>query len=161
MALHKNIEVHLDFCFVNGIPFLITKSGNINLLSTQDVTSGSKKEMIRGLEIVFKTCLDAGYNISTCHADSEFETLKNDLAPSDLIIYAKAKHVSIIKHAIRRLKEKCRAMVQGMPYTCLPRILTRAVVNRCTKVINAFVVKDGISDTMSPGAILRHTKNKL
>ena len=48
---HYNIDLYIDFFFVNRIPFLHTKSKNINFLSVQPCTS-RKASIIAGLKTV-------------------------------------------------------------------------------------------------------------
>ena len=47
---HHSVEIALYFFFVNGSPFLNTKSGKIDLRSVQECNSREKSEIISGLK---------------------------------------------------------------------------------------------------------------
>jgi hypothetical protein len=49
---HKHLQLYIDFFFINGIPFLHTKSGKVNFITAQTVTSRSQRQIINNLEAV-------------------------------------------------------------------------------------------------------------
>ena len=52
---HKNIELYIDFFFINGYTFLHTKSRKVNLLTADICTSRSKSQIINTLETIRQT----------------------------------------------------------------------------------------------------------
>ena len=64
---HHSVEIALYFLFVNGSPFLHTKSGKIDLRSLQECNSRVKSEIISRLKKVNTMYQDRGLTITDDH----------------------------------------------------------------------------------------------
>ena len=69
----QKIELFGDLFFVNGNPFLHTKSENINYSSVQALTSRKMNEIARGIQLVKNRYEKRGFEIHTWHVDNEFD----------------------------------------------------------------------------------------
>ena len=80
---HHSVELAM-YLFVNGIPFIHTKSRNIYFRSVQTCSSRGKYEIISRLKQVKKNYKYIGFTIPYFHGDNEFEHIHNVLAPSNI-----------------------------------------------------------------------------
>jgi hypothetical protein len=154
---HKDIELYIDFFFINGHPFLHTKSSKVNFLTADICTSRSKAQIINTLEIVRQTYEARGFNITAIHGDNEFniEALRTSILPATLHIYGKDEHVGKIERSIRTVKERARMSCHSLPYKKVPKIMVKALVDTVIQWLNAFPSETGVSRNMSPSTIVQ------
>jgi hypothetical protein len=151
---HPTDEINMDFMFVNGTPYLHTKSTVIKFLSIQQCKGRGKKEMERGIDKVVSQFTQRGFKIVAFNGDNEFETLREHLSPTPLNIVARGEHVGAIERSVRTIKERVRCSCQSLPYKKITKLMTRSIVESSVTWLNAFPAKEGASKTMSPSAIV-------
>jgi hypothetical protein len=158
---HKQIQLFIDFFFVNGYVFLHTKSSKINFLTSQICTTRSQGQILKILDTVKQTYEARGFEISAVHGDNEFDikSIRTFLLPALLHIYGKDEHVGTIERSIRTIKERCRTMTHSMPYKRIPKIMVIAMVECANLWLNAFPSSNGVSKTMSPANIIQGKPN--
>ena len=154
---HPHDELNMDFLFVNGKPYLHTKSSKIKLLSIQACRGRGAKELQNGIEKVVKRYTDRGFNINAYRGDNEFEVLRNFVAPAPLQIVGADDHVGTIERSIRTIKERARCTCQSLPYQKMPKIMIDHLLELIVTNLNSFPAKTGISKTLSPAAIVLGT----
>ena len=105
---HQQIQIYLDFFYVNGHVFLHTKSDKINFFTSHICTTRSQGQIIKVLEEVIQIHEVRGFEISAVHGDNEFDvkSVKTFLLPAILHIYGKDEHVGIIERSICTVKER-------------------------------------------------------
>ena len=153
---HRFIDLHADFLFVNGIPFMHTKSANINFLSIQHCTSRNAITIKNSLKFIKDKYESRGFVVAHLHADNEFNVdgLDEILCPTQIHIYAANEHVGVIERSIRTIKERCRCISHSMPYTMHPKILTRCMLEFVVTRLNQLPSSDGVSEVISPATIV-------
>jgi hypothetical protein len=151
---HPTDEINMDFMYVNGTPYLHTKSSAIKFLSVQPCKGRGQKEMERGIDKVTTKFKQRGFDIIAFNGDNEFEKLRDHVSPTPLNIVGRGEHVGIIERSIRTVKERVRCSCQGIPYKRIPKLMTRSIVESSVTWLNAFPAKEGASKTMSPSAIV-------
>jgi hypothetical protein len=67
---------------------------------------------------------------------------------------SKNEHVPEIEWRIHVVKERVRATRHGLPFSRIPKLLAIHIVLNSIKILNCFPMKGGISDTLSPRAIM-------
>ena len=156
LNFHQNIELFIDFLYVNKIPFLHTKSKNINFLTIQHHGSRKIKGVTTGLTETLQIYRKRGFNITTIHADNEFNkhAIIEAVRPTTMQIYARNEHVGVAERSIRTLKERCRCICHSLPYKRFTKLMTTALLEHVVSWLNDFPSNDGISDTLSPSAIV-------
>ena len=94
-----------------------------------------------------------GFVVQTCLADNEFEILRSSLLNLGvrLNICAPGEHVPEVERKIRTIKERVRAEITTLPFSKIPPIIT---VICLVMWVNFFPPKGGISNTLSPQAIV-------
>jgi hypothetical protein len=77
--LHKYVSLVADVIFVNGLPFLVTSSRGISLVTIEYLKSRTAKRLIDTLERVIRIYRKAGFIVQTALMDMEFEKLIDKL----------------------------------------------------------------------------------
>ena len=154
---HPYDQINMDFLHVNKHPYLHTKSSIIKLGSIQPCKSRGKKEIIDGISKVRKMFEDRGFKINGYHGDNEFECLRDTVNPVPLYIVARGEHVGIVERSIRTIKERARCHCQNTPFRKIPKVMVDDLLSLTNSNINVFPAKNGISKTLSPGAIVLGT----
>ena len=70
---HPTIQLYLDFFFVNNIPFLHTKSSQVNFLTAHGNIKRSVANIKKVLDSVITLYEARGFTITDLHADNEFD----------------------------------------------------------------------------------------
>ena len=153
---HKDLQLFVDFFFVNGHPFLHSKCNKINFLTVQHCQSRSKQHIIGGISTVLYIYKQRGFNITELHGDNEFNMadLESAIRPAHLIIAPKEAHVGTIERSIRTIKERVRCMYHAVPYTRITKLMTKYMIENAVKCLNSFPSKGSVSTTLSPATIV-------
>ena len=63
-----------------------------------------------GIDRVRQIYHHQGFKVTDIHADNEFDNkrLKEEVSPTNMIIYAPNEHVPIVERSIWSIKERCR-----------------------------------------------------
>jgi hypothetical protein len=147
-----------DVMFVNELPFLVTSSWGISLVTIKHLPSQTAKCLVHTLEQVFRIYGLAGFVVQTTMMDMEFGKLKNLLAHVALNTTAAREHVGKIKQKIRVIKERARETINTLPYKKLPRLMVIELLHFCMIWMNSFPVRSGISDNWSPRELVSRHK---
>ncbi len=82
--------------FLNGLPFLVTSSRGLSLVTIEHLPSRTAKRLALTLERVFRIYTTAGFVVKTAMMDMEFEELKTLLPHVALNTTAAREHVGEI-----------------------------------------------------------------
>ena len=158
MDRHRNVTLTADVVFVNGLPFLITFSRGINLVTIEFATTRTAANLCKLLNRVIIVYAAAGLKIQTVMMDMEFQPLQ-ELMPNIVVNTTAAnEHVAEIERRIRVVKERARAIINTLPYPKLPKRMIVELMYFVTMWLNSFPVKGGISQKWSPRELLRRHK---
>jgi hypothetical protein len=92
IELHKYVTIVAEVMFVNGLPFLVTLSRRISLVTIKFLPSRTAKQLVSSIKWVVRICGRAGF-IRTSMMDMEFEKLKDLLPNIALNTTAAREHV--------------------------------------------------------------------
>jgi hypothetical protein len=108
------------------------------------------------LEKVINLYNKRGFKVRTCLGDGEFENLRDSLLHKGvhLNVCAPGEHIPEVERKIRTVKERIRSILTTLPFKTLPPILVAHAVIFSTMWLNFFAPKGGISNTLSPQAIV-------
>ena len=142
------------FFFVNGSPFLHTKSRNIYFRSIQEFNNRGKFKTMVGLNQAKTKYKYRDFTITDYHGDNEFEHLHNFLSPAHLHTCSTNEHIGNIKRSIRTIKKKVICRCTSIPYKKFTKIMKRSLVQDMITRLNSFTSKDGISSNLGPAATI-------
>ena len=81
--LHKFVTLSADVMFVNGIPFLITFSRNIRLITAEHVPTRTARQLAKSLMNIVELYGRGGFLVRLVLMDMEFEKIKDKVALLD------------------------------------------------------------------------------
>lgn len=81
LALFERIRVTLaaDVMFVNGLPFFVTLSRDIKLITTEFLPSRTVPLLCNTLKKTLAIYKRGGFTVRTCLMDMEFDKMVNDM----------------------------------------------------------------------------------
>jgi len=144
--------------FVNGLPFLVTSSRGLSLVTIGHLPLRTAKRLVQTIERVFRIYSTAGFIIQITMMDIEFEKLRPLMPQVALNTTATREHVGEIEQKIRVIKERARGTFNTLPYKKIPRVMTIELLHFCVMWMNSFPVKSGISEKWSPRELVSRTK---
>jgi hypothetical protein len=154
-----NVTLTADVMFVNGLPFLITQSRGIRLLTIEFLPSSTAEQLSKSLLKIARLYRRGGFMIRTCLMDMEFECLQEAIDYLLINCTAAREHVTDIERSIRTVKERSRSVVSELPYAdCMPDQMVIHLMYFVCMWINAFPSENGVSTQYSPREIVTGTK---
>ena len=84
VKLHPNLPIHLDFCFINGNPYLSTITGKIDYRTIKRFKGRGKVEVMKRLEQIKRQHNNRGFSIIEYHIDNEFSNIEQLIVPAIL-----------------------------------------------------------------------------
>jgi hypothetical protein len=161
---HPTDELDIDFLYIQGARYLLTKSKSIKFQSIQSFNRISKrnkstgritykrgpKAIIAGLKKVLDAYTACGFEIMAINGDNEFTKIVGKVGPP----CAANEHIDMIERSIRTLKEHMHCTWNPLPYRKTPKIAVNKCVYDITSIQNDFLHKYGISHDISPAAIV-------
>ncbi len=138
VQLHKYVMLVADVMFVNGLPFLVTYSQGLSLVTIEHLQSRTTKRLVHTLERVFRIYATAGFVIQTALMDMEFEKLKSMMPHMALNTTAAREHIREVEQKIRVIKERARGTFNTLPYKKLPKLIVIELLHFCVMWMNSF-----------------------
>ena len=146
--------------FMNGLPFLVTSSRGLSLVTIEHLPSRTAKHLVQTLERVFRIYSSIGFIVQTAMMDMEFEKLKPLMPHVALNTTAAQEHIGEIDQKIRVIKERARGTFNTLPHKKLPRMMVIELLHFCVMWMNSFPMKSGISEKWSPRELVTQTHTK-
>ncbi len=89
--------------------------------------------------------------------DNEFEKIWNLVLVLAVNTTAAKEHVPEVERCIRLIKERCRGILNTLPFKKMPQIMLVELIYHVVLWLNAFPKKSEVSETLSPREIvMRH-----
>ena len=102
--------------FVNGLPFLITLSRAIKLVTVEFLPSHTAKELCNKLITIKKLYRRGGFNCRKALMDMDFEKLEQVVEDMTINTTTTREHVGKIERTIRTCKERRCSVMSELPY---------------------------------------------
>lgn len=109
-----------DIMFVNGLPFLVTISQNIALLTIHYLPDMRKATLKHGMLMAVSIYQKQNMQVTTAMVDGHFDCLWNEVGDVDLNLTAAGEHAPEIEHATRTIKERVHCTKAHLPYKRMP-----------------------------------------
>jgi hypothetical protein len=100
VKMHKYVTLVADVMFVNGLPFLVTSSRGMSLVTIEYLPSRTAKRLVNTLRRVFRIYRTGGYAIQMTLMDIDFEKLKPMLPEIVLNTTAAREHEGMVEWKI-------------------------------------------------------------
>jgi hypothetical protein len=157
VLLHKSVVLTADIMFVNGWPFLLTRSRKIQLITVEYLPNRTAKVIGLYLTRVLQLYRRAGFNVQVALMDREFAAVQAECPELPINPSAANEHVPEPERAIRLVKERARGVENTLPFEGLPKVMVIELIHFIVLWLNNFPVKSGISTKYSPRELIcRH-----
>ena len=150
------IKLYVDIFYVNGLCFLHTKSKDINFITIHHLHNRKHSRLLKLLKHVIAKYITRGFTITDIFADNEFDhdDFHHLALPANLHICAQNEHVPIIERSIRTVKERARAICQGLPYLHFPKLMTISLLESIERWLNILPTFKNSTITQSPALLI-------
>ena len=103
---HQRVTLAVQVMFVNGVPFLVSLSRGINLVTAGYTPSHMVKQLGAGITRAMDLYSQGGFQVEAVLIENEFKKLRN-LMPIFVVNTTAAKeHVPEVKQHIQLIKEQ-------------------------------------------------------
>ena len=158
LQMHREVFLSADIFFVNKIPFFLTYSRNFCFTAVNHLANRKVSSIFKAFEEIYKLYLNRGFQITVVHVDGEFAPLQSIIPAMPqgpkVNLASNSEHVPDAERRIRVVKERSRAVRHSLPFNKIPILLVIHIVFNCTKLLNHFPAKQGISASISPKTIM-------
>ena len=156
MSHYREITLAGDIMFVNKVAFFVTVSRNLKFGTTEMLPNQQSKTLLGAIKQVKAIYSRRGFIITTLLMDGQFDVLRADLAEIQITLntVSNDEHVPEVERHIRTLKERARAIYNVLPFPQLPTRMVIELIHYCTFWLNSFPAAHGVSDVLSPRAIV-------
>jgi len=146
------VTMGIDIMFVNKIAFLVTMSESIEFGTVEHIENRQHETILEAVCTVKRLCSMRGFDLCFCKADSEFDSLREELSTMDIDLKAASEdeHVPEVERFIRTVKERTRATCNALPFKQMPARMITEMVKSSVMWLNVFPASDGVSTTLSP-----------
>jgi hypothetical protein len=169
LQTHPKDELDIDFCYIQGAPYLLIKSAvfkfqaimTFNRIS-RIITKGKNKritykrgpnDIIKGIEKVIEQFTKRGFKISIVNGDNEFKKLEGKLSVH-IEICGAGQHIPRIERGIRYFKDGIRCYFVGLPFKKVPKLMIDECARGWIGIKNSLPQKNGVSKTTSPSTFI-------
>jgi hypothetical protein len=131
-SLRQNITLHFDIVFIQNTKFLLAVLKPIDLLLVGELSSKSPTAIDTLLSSFKRLAMQRGFDITDAYCDNEatFGAVSRTIPGMVIHHTASRGHEKVIERHTRFLKERCRAVLAGLPYD-LPNILVVPFSRTC------------------------------
>jgi hypothetical protein len=156
MEIYRTVTLCADIMFVNKLAFVVTISRDIHFSTVELIGNRAPSTVLHSLVTVMQLYKRRGFQIKHILMDGEFHNLVGPISDhgASLNTASRAEHVPEIERFIRTLKERTRCIYNTLPYETMPPRLLTEMIYASNFWLNAFPHPNGISNTMSPRAII-------
>jgi hypothetical protein len=120
---HQRVTLAVDVMFVNGVPFLVSVSRGINLVTAEYTPSRTAKQLATGIRRVMDVYARGGFQVGKVLMDNEFELLRNLVPILAINTTAAKEHVPEVERRIRLIKERGRSILNTLPFKKMPQVI--------------------------------------
>jgi hypothetical protein len=108
---HQQVTLAVTIMFINRVPFLVSISRGINLVTAEHTPSRTAKQLAAGIRHIMDLYLCRGFQVGTMLMDNELEKLRV-LIPILVVNTTSAKeHVPEVERHIQLIKECGRGIL--------------------------------------------------
>jgi hypothetical protein len=152
---YRVVVLTADVMFVNKVPFLVSQSRRLNLITCKFLRTA--KSLTSKIDLIRHLYAGGRFMVDTILMDNEFEKLRPLVPGININTTAAKEHVPEIERRFRVIKKRGRALLNTLPFTKMPQIILIELIYYVVLWLNSFPSKSGISETLSPREIvLRH-----
>ncbi len=116
------------------------------------------KQLVVGIVHVMDLYSRGGFQVGTVLMDNEFEKLWKMVPVLAVNTTAVKEHVPKVERCIRLIKERGRGILNTLLFKKMPQIMLVELIYHTVLWLNAFPMKSGVLETLSPCEIVMRNK---
>eukprot|EP00804_Cyclotella_cryptica_P029617 CCRYP_019027-RA/>CCRYP_019027-RA protein AED:0.33 eAED:-0.47 QI:0/-1/0/1/-1/1/1/0/210 len=145
--------------FVNGIPFLLSSSRGVQLITVEYLPRRTGMIIGNKLTRVLQFYSRGGFVVQTALMDREFESVRATCPQLPINTTAANEHVPEIERTVWTVKDRAQGVYNTLPFfEGLPKLMTIELIHFIVLWLNAFPVESGISTKFSPRELVQRHK---
>ncbi len=113
---HLVVALTVDVIFVNGVPFIVSASCEINLITAEYTPSCTAKLLADRIKHIIDLYSCGGYQVGTILMDNKFKKLISLVPMIQINTTARKEHISEIKRQICLIKERGRGILNTLSF---------------------------------------------
>ena len=121
--LNKFVTLTADVMFVYGLPFLVTFSRNIKIITAEFIPNRTAGQLAKSLMKVVYAYARGRFVVNLALMDVEFEKIKDELPLVEVNTTAAREHVPDIEPRIKTIKERVRSATLDFPFDPIPMMV--------------------------------------
>jgi hypothetical protein len=111
LSAHINVTLVADVMFVNGVPFLVSVSCNINLITIEHASKHTASKLGYLLQCIVNVYTRGDLRVQRVLMGTKFEPVCEHVPSVDMNTPAMAEHIAEIERRIRYIKERARGIL--------------------------------------------------
>jgi hypothetical protein len=153
---YKEVTLAVDVMHVNTIPFLVSVSRKIHYGTAHAIHCMKIPVMEDAIKCIIKAYKVRGFTVKFLMVDIQFRGIKdrNNLTGVLVNVVSRDEHVEDIKRLIGIYKERIRYYWAMLPFKKIPKMMVMKLVEAVKFNVDAFVLKSGVSQHLSPMTIV-------
>ena len=118
------------------------------------IKSASQSNLLKMLKPVLNFYTARGLTVEHLRGDFQFNCLREDIRPTLLHTTAAGEHVPEVERSIQTIEGDCRSIYNSLPFTLLPKLMLRSLVEYVVHIRNLFPSKNSVSNIYGPSSLL-------
>ncbi len=148
---HQRVALAVDSnMFMNKVPFLVSVSRGINLVTAENTPSCMAKQLAVSITRVMDLYLRGGFHVGMVLIDYEFKKLRNLVPILVMNNMAVKEHVPEVKQCIRPINKQERGILNTILFKSMPYVILIELTYHVMLWLNTFPIITGVSATLLP-----------
>jgi hypothetical protein len=147
---YQLITLAVDVMFVNRVPFLVSVSRGLNLITAECTPTCTAKTLASKIDQIAHLYARGGFTVGTVLMDNKFKKLCPLVPCLDINTTATQEHVPEIEQCIRLIKKQGRGILNTLPFKQMPQVMLIELIYHVVLWLNAFPSQSGVSNSLSP-----------
>ena len=137
--LYKNLSMCVDLMEINGVQMLVSVTRKLKLLMARFLPSKTKEDVFNATKEMIDEYSRHGFEITAILSDGASEFISAGVSMATHRVrwntVAKNQHVPEIERNIRLIKERCRSIINTLPFQ-VPQSIIEHMVHHAVTMIN-------------------------
>ena len=112
--LQNFVTLVADMMFVNSVPFMVTQSRDIHMLTAKALPNHKIPLLCRAITNICRHLYQGGFVVRLAFMDKDFEKIKEDFTAVEVNTTASQEHMAEIERAIRFIKDHMICVVSTL-----------------------------------------------
>ena len=155
----SSVTLFVDIFFVQGIGFFHSISKHYFFRTVEFIPTNTYRNMLSCLQNIINQYNSRDLDVVQVFGDPEFLCLTPSILPTVLHICGKGDHVPTVERSIRTVKERCRSIIHGLPFTHYTKLMVQSLVYFAVNRLNSFPCRQGLHPYLSPTNLITGRPN--